>query len=281
MTSAAPEPERDRGPAAGRLGPLLGSVGPATPGGGVAPTPLWFQIKERLRRSIAGGTLAAGDRLPTEHELMAMSGVSRTTVRAALQALENEGLVERVRGRGTFVRATPVHQPASQLAGFHEDMVRRGHSPSTRTLTSRLEAPPSEIASRLGLSDPPVLFVERLLLADAAPIAFQRSYIPQWVLGGGEPFSTQELDGTSLYDLMDQRTSSRPFAAEQIIEATVATDEFASLLDVEPGAPLLRAERLSLDRFGSPVEVVTIHYRADRYRFVVGLGPLAPEGARR
>src|SRR4051794_38734699 len=118
MTSAAPEaepePGRDRGPAAGRLGPLLGSVGPATPGGGVAPTPLWFQIKERLRRSIAGGTLAAGDRLPTEHELMAMSGVSRTTVRAALQALENEGLVERVRGRGTYVRATPVHQPASQ-----------------------------------------------------------------------------------------------------------------------------------------------------------------------
>jgi GntR family transcriptional regulator len=246
---------------------------------GVTPTPLWFQIKERLRRSIAGGTLVAGDRLPTEHELMAMTGVSRTTVRAALQALETEGLVERSRGRGTFVRSTPVHQPAGQLAGFHEDMTKRGLSPSTRTLNARLETPPSETASRLGLNVSPVLLVERLLLADGAPIAFQRSFIPQWVLGGGDPFSAQELDSASLYDLMDQRTSSRPQAAEQVIEATVATDEFAMLLDVRTGAPLLRAERLSLDRFGSPVEFVTIHYRADRYRFVVDLGAPAAASA--
>jgi GntR family transcriptional regulator len=210
---------------------------------------------------------------------MAMSGVSRTTVRAALQALENEGLVERVRGRGTFVRSNPVLQPAGQLAGFHEDMVKRGLSPSTRTLKAALEALPSETASRLALTDASTaLVVERLLLADGAPIAFQRSFIPLWVLGGGAPFSPAELDAASLYDLMDQRTSSRPRAAEQVIEATVATDELARLLEVRAGAPLLRAERISLDRYGSPVESVTIHYRADRYRFVVGLGTPAAEG---
>ncbi len=280
MTLSVRDVDGGGGSAGGSRGRVVAEPArPWTLDEGVAPTPLWFQIKERLRRSIAGGTLTAGDRLPTEHELMAMTGVSRTTVRTALQALETEGLVERSRGRGTFVRSTPVHQPAGQLAGFHEDMIKRGLSPSTRTLKAQLEVPPSETASRLGLSESPVLFVERLLLADGAPIAFQRSFIPQWVLGGGEPFSPRELDEASLYDLMDQRTSSRPQAAEQVIEGTVATAEFAGLLDVAEGAPLLRAERLSLDRFGTPVESVTIHYRADRYRFVVGLGAPAAEHA--
>ena len=235
------------------------------------PLPLWFQIKERLRAAISDGGLGAGDQLPTEHELMDMYSVSRTTVRSALQALANEGLVDRAAGRGTFVSSSRVDQPATRLAGFHEDMVDRGYVPSARALRVEFGQAPVEEASRLGVEEGQrMLIVERLLLADDSPIAFHRSLIPQWVLGTGEPFSDADLESKSLYDLMADRSGSRPRSAEQTIEATAANPRASHLLDVEVGSPLLRVERISFDRFAAPVEWVELFYRADRYRFKVG-----------
>ncbi|MFP5332834.1 MAG: GntR family transcriptional regulator [Acidimicrobiia bacterium] len=233
--------------------------------------PLWFQIKEQLRRAIQGGSLAPGDQVPTEQELTEFFGVSRTTVRSALEALVHHGLVERTPGRGTFVTSAAVEQPVNRLAGFHEDMRERGLVPSARTDRVEFSEAPAEVLSRLGVDRGPVVLIERLLIADDEPMAYQRSYLPEWVLGGQGLFSVQDLDMKSLYDLLEDRTASRPEWAEETIEATAAEGKTTELLGVREGSPLLRARRLCFDRSRRPVEFVDVWYRADRYRYSVEL----------
>ena len=234
------------------------------------PLPLWFQIKEQLRRAIDVGEWAAGEQLPPESELTEFFGVSRITVRTAFERLGDQGLVERIPGRGTFVAQRSFEQPVTRLAGFHEDMASRGFVPSAHTLSVRVVPGPSDAASALGAEGEDLVEIRRLLLADNTPMAVQHGYLPTWVLGNGE-FTNADLYNKSLYRLMEERTASHPATAEETIEAVRADRMRADLLDVPEGSPLLLATRLSLDRSRRPVEWVRVWYRADRYRFRVEL----------
>ena len=234
------------------------------------PLPLWFQIKEQLRRTIDLGQWAPGEQLPTENELTEFFGVSRITVRTAFERLGDQGLVERIPGRGTFVAKRSFEQPATRLAGFHEDMASRGFIPSARTLSVRVVTDPSVVASALATEGDDLMEVRRLLLADNIPMAFQHGFLPIWVMGG-EACDAADLDNKSLYMTMEERTASHPATAEETIEAVRADRTHADLLDVSEGSPLLMASRLSLDRSRRPVEWVRMWYRADRYRFRVEL----------
>jgi GntR family transcriptional regulator len=231
---------------------------------------MWFQIAEKVREAIREGTLAPGDRLPTEQQFEEFFGVSRTTVRHALEALANEGLIDRVAGRGTFVRSGFVEQPVNRLAGFHEDMRARGLVPSAETVLVQLSTPPPEVASRLG-TEGAVIRVERRLKADGESMAYHRSFMPEWVLGPGELWMSSDLEAKSLYELMDERTGSMPRTAEEIIGAAPAPTGIAGELGIEAGTPVLTAERLGRNQFGRPVELVYLWYRADRYRYLVEL----------
>ncbi len=231
---------------------------------------LWFAIQERLRRAIAGGTYAVGDQLPTEVQLMEHFGVSRITIRSALDYLERDHLIERGSGRGTFVRAPIVEQPVHTLAGFHEDMRARGLKPASGTLLVELRILPDDVG-RLLESERRGLYIERALHADDQPMALQRSWLPFWTLAGGPPFTADELDGGSLYELLDARSGARPERAEETIEAAVASGDVGRLLGVADGAPVLVAHRLCFDLRDRPVEYVDVVYRADRYRYRVDL----------
>lgn len=233
--------------------------------------PLWFQIKERLRKAIQDGDYATGDQLPTELQLIELFKVSRTTVRAAVDKLADEGLVERTPGRGTFVRGRAVEQPVLALAGFHEDMRARGLAPAAETMVVDFTQAPSDVASALGLDAARVVIIERRMLADGKPMAFGRGYLPTWVLGEGPLFTRDELDSASQYQLMEERSEAYPQTAEETIGAVAADELVASLLEVKAGAPLLKARRVSFDRSGQPVECVDVWYRADRYRYRVDL----------
>ena len=234
------------------------------------PLPLWFQIKEQLRRGIDQGEWAPGEQLPTESELTELFGVSRITVRTAFERLGDQGLVERIPGRGTFVTQRSFERPVTRLAGFHEDMASRGFIPSARTLSVGIVPGPSEAASALGAGGDDLIEVRRLLLADHTPMAVQHGYLPVWVMGN-EEFTTSHLHNKSLYRMMEERTASHPATAEETIEAVRAGGTHAGLLEVSVGSPVLMASRLSLDRSQRPVEWVRLWYRADRYRFRVEL----------
>lgn len=231
---------------------------------------LWYAIQQRLRQAIADGTYGVGDQLPTEPQLMEHFGVSRITIRSALDYLERDHLIERGSGRGTFVRTPIVEQPVHTLAGFHEDMRARGLRPTSHTRLVELRIAPDDVRHLL---DAPrrALYIERALHADDAPMALQRSWLPEWTLAGGAPFAVAELDANSLYDLLDARSGTRPQRAEETIEAAVADAAVAAELGIEPGAPVLVAHRLCFDVRERAVEYVDVFYRADRYRYRVDL----------
>ncbi len=239
------------------------------------PTPLWVQIAERLRASIAAGDFQPGDALPSEAEINAAFKVSRTTARASLDRLRQDGLIVRQSGRGSIVLKPRVEQPVNRLAGFSEDMARRGLKAAYATFGAAVAEAPAEVAEALGVGrGAGVFFIRRLLLANDEPMGMSESWLAPAVLGDRPGPTPAELDAGSLYRWLASRCDVRIAGGKEFIEAAVADDVVARRLDVAPGSAVLVARRRSHAEDGSPVEYAVMRYRADRYRFTIDLaGP--------
>jgi GntR family transcriptional regulator len=236
-----------------------------------SPAPLWFQIAERLRGSIAAGEFKPGDALPSEAEINAAFQVSRTTARASLDRLRQEGLISRQSGRGSIVLKPRVEQPVNQLASFSEDMRRRGLRASYATFSAAYEEISAGAAAALGLAPGSRSFrINRLLLADDEPMGMSESWLAPSIFVGRAP-TPDELDAGSLYAWLAHHCNVRIAGAQEYIEAAVADADMARRLVVRPGSPLLVARRRSRAENGSPIEYAVMHYRADRYRFSIDL----------
>ncbi len=234
--------------------------------------PLWRQIAERLRRSIAAGEFKPGDVLPSETEINAAFQVSRATARASLEGLRHEGLISRQSGRGSIVLAPKVEQPVNELASFSEDMRRRGLAPSYSTFSAADDCPGAEAAEALGLRDGAAAFhIRRLLLADDEPIGMSESWLAPWVLAAGRQPTPGELDAGSLYEWLARLCGQKIAGAKEYVEAALADASMARRLEVAAGSALLVARRRSHAADGRPIEYATMHYRADRYRFIIEL----------
>ncbi len=235
------------------------------------PVPLWFQIAERLRAAIVAGEFKPGDPLPSEADINAAFRVSRTTARASLDRLRQEGLISRQSGRGSIVLRPRVDQPVNELASFAEDMRRRGLRPSYATFDATWYPPTAEVAEALALSpDSPGFMIRRLLLADDEPMGMSVCWLSPAVLGGSAP-TPEELDRGSLYAWLAEHCSAHIASAHEFIEAANADTDMARRLQVAQGTALLVARRLSRTADGTPIEYVVMHYRADRYRFSIDL----------
>jgi len=231
-----------------------------------AAVPLYIQIAEGLLDQIESGELSPGDRLLSERELSKALGVSRMTLRRAFRLLETQGLLVRQRGDGTYVAEPKIERQASQLVPFTRGMERRGYMPGARVIT--LEKRPAEaaVARELGLSiSAPVFFVRRLRLINQEPVMLERFTAPAHRFPGLDRY---DLSTRSVYDVMDKEYGVTVDRARQSLEPVVATEYEAELLEVEPGAPLMLEQRLSLDQEGQPVEYGRDLYRGDRFRFV-------------
>ena len=236
------------------------------------PIPLWFQIAERLRASITAGEFRPGDALPSEAEINAAFKVSRTTARASLDRLRQDGLISRQSGRGSIVLTPKVEQPVNQLASFSEDMRRRGLTASYTTFGAAPAAPTAEVAEALGLGrGAKVYAIRRLLLANEEPMGMSQSWLAPAALGEGPGPTPEDLDAGSLYDWLKTRRGVRIAGAREFIEAAVADAELARRLDIPAGAPVLVARRRSHDADRVPIEYAVMQYRADRYRFSIDL----------
>ena len=239
-----------------------------SPGAG----PLWRQIAEQLRVAITSGEFSPGEALPSEAEINAIFKVSRTTARASLDRLRQEGLISRQSGRGSIVLKSRVEQPANQLASFSEDMRRRGLTASYATFTATDDEATGEVAEALGIDPGRRAFcIRRLLLANDEPMGMSVSWLAPAVLAGGQPPTPGELDAGSLYAWLASRCRARIAGAKEFIEAATADAAMARRLQVAQGAPVLVARRLSHSATGEAVEYAVMHYRADRYRFIVDL----------
>ena len=236
------------------------------------PAPLWFQIAERLRASITAGEFRPGDTLPSEAEINATFKVSRTTARASLDRLRQEGLIPRQSGRGSIVLKPKVEQPVNQLASFSEDMRQRGLRAAYATFGAGPAKPTADAAEALGLaSGTKAYFIRRLLLANDEPMGMSESWLAPAVLADKPGPTPAELDAGSLYLWLNSRCGVRIAGAQEFIEAAVADAVMARRLDIAAGSPMLVARRRSQAADGSPIEYAVMHYRADRYRFSIEL----------
>jgi GntR family transcriptional regulator len=231
-------------------------------------TTVHAQIEDWLAGAIASGQLAAGDRLPTEHDLAAWLGVSRMTLRHALGELAQRGLVSRAvgRGGGTFVAEPKLDQDLTTLAGFSEQLRRHGLVAGARVL-SAAEHPASPAAARaLGLAaKEPVYDVRRIRLAAGRPIVLEHSLFPAARFTG---MLDCPLDG-SLYELLEQKYGQRPHRAREVLEPVSANQQEAVLLQVAAGAPLMLVERTAYDQDGQALEFARDLFRGDRTRLVL------------
>jgi len=227
-----------------------------------APTPLYLQLKAALEERIRTGALSPGQALPSERKLAEELGISRLTVRRALDELVAGGVLTRKQGSGTYV--TPrVEQPLSVLSGFSEDMRARGMEPGSRWVRREAgQATPTE-AMTLAPGEPVVRLL-RVRTADGRPMAVEHAVIPAKFLP--DPEAVEE----SLYQVLRAR-GLVPARALERIRAVAATDRVASLLGVPEGTPVLYIERVSYLADGTPLEFTRSHYRGDRYDFVAEL----------
>ena len=227
---------------------------------------------ERVRRLLLGqieqGLLKPGERLGAERDLATDLGVSRSTVRQALAALETAGEVRRVPGRGggTFVRGRKVERDLSRVVGVPALLRSQGMTSGSRIVSTAMVVADEETTAALELAPGSyVLDVVRIRLADGAPISLEHVRLP------AERFP-RLLDlplGGSLYDLLEEHYDTQPGEAEERIEVAPAGADEASILATETGAPLLSIRRTTCDADGIPFEYSHDLFRADRTTITV------------
>ena len=237
--------------------------------------PLYLQLHRRIIDGIASGRLISGNSLPPERDLAIMSGLSRVTVRKAIQSLVISGALVQRRGSGTFVaeRVVKLEQALSQLTSFTDDMARRGKASESIWICRALFLPAPEEVMALGLgADDRVARLDRVRSSGGQPLAIERAALSSALLPDPESVST------SLYATLQER-GLRPVRAVQRISAANLGVQDAELLGVSSGAASLKIERISYLPSGRVIEFTRSVYRGDAYDFAVEL-KLAQEDER-
>lgn len=226
---------------------------------------LYDQIKDDLLSKIKDGTYPEGQTIPSELELAEMYGVSRPTIRQALQILVSDGYLEKRRRRGTVVTKPKVSQSFTMSISSFEDAMRlAGRLPKTKVLMFKRERANAEVEKRLELARGQDVFkLVRLRYADDLPNVFVESYIPCTLYPGLDSFDFNE---SSLYAAMD--TCGNPvMTARRRLEVIKADGAAAVFLDVEAGDPLLLFHTVARDANGTAVEYSVATYRGESNSF--------------
>jgi GntR family transcriptional regulator len=254
------------GPAAEAVtggGAAAGAVATAGVGGRTAE-----DVRRTLADRISAGRLRPGQRLGAERALAAELGVSRAALRQALAVLEEGGLVRRVPGRGggTFVSKGKIERDLSRVVGVPALLRSQGVVAGTRVLSAKLAAA-DETAARALRLNPGDLVIDlvRIRLADGSPFSVEHAMLP----ADRFPGLLEMPLGGSVYELLDERFSTRPKEAVERIEVVSASPGEAMILDVPDGAPLLSVTRTTVDSNDEPIEFSHDLFRGDRTRIVV------------
>ncbi len=226
----------------------------------------YSDIRDSIRLRFIDGK-PADEALPTERTLAEAFGVNRATVRRALAELEDDGLLYRIQGAGTFTIG-PAVAKSLKLSSFSEEVRRRGMQPSSVVLGALTRRAGTQTARQLHVSPgEEVTEITRLRMADGEPMCIETSVFASANAPG---LLERDLSG-SLYALLEQDYGLRIARAEQVVTATVADEAESRQLGVPVLTPALRITRTSMDPRSRPIEHSTSLYRADRYevRFTV------------
>lgn len=226
------------------------------------PVPLYFQISSRLESAIRTGAIPSGARLENEIAIAQNLGLSRPTVRRALQELVDRGLLVRRRGIGTQVVQGRVTRPV-ELTSLFEDLKNADHDPTTSLLSHEIFAATEPIADSLGVAPgSEIVYVRRLRSTDGVPVAVLANYLPVEFAD----ISREQLESRGLYQILRGRGVAIRIANQKIGARRAHGDE-ARLLDIDRGGPVLTMERVAFDDSGRAVEYGHHCYRPDMYSF--------------
>jgi GntR family transcriptional regulator len=228
-----------------------------------SPVPMYAQIREILRARILDGTYSTHEQLASESEMMATFGVSRITVRQALNDLQNEGLIFRMHGKGTFVSKPKAFQDLGKLQGFGEAMRQKGYETYARVISIDAVTPSQQVRDKLQLlKRAKVTELQRLRFLNREPISLDITYVPTAI---GHRLAKEDLATRDVFVILENDYGIALGHADLQIGSTLADEYLAEQLRVDAGSPVLLIER-------------TTYYRGDafQYRVRVDRVPLHP-----
>ncbi|MCC7236697.1 MAG: GntR family transcriptional regulator [Bryobacterales bacterium] len=234
-----------------------------------SPVPLYHQLRIALVDRIQQGEWKPHEKLPTEDELGALYGVSKATVRQALQEMVQADLVRREQGRGTFVADSKVQFGPRDLSSFTEEMRDFGLRSASKILDQRVIEADCSLAVKLSLDEgSPVYRLERLRMAAGQPMGLQTVCVP---CGLAPALLDTDFSVNSLYETLERKFGLIADHATQTHFAVALDGRQAGLLQVAEGSPALGGERLTFLRGGQPLEITQSVMRADRYQIQLKL----------
>jgi GntR family transcriptional regulator len=229
------------------------------------PASLYARIREDLRDRILSGAWQPHDPVPSERALMALYGVSRITVRQALGDLQKESLIFKLAGKGAYVAQTRPFQELGRLQGFAEAMEARGHETFNRVLALTHREASELVASRLGLAaGAPVTEIQRVRHLDRQPVSLDVTWVPRAL---GERLAREDLATRDIFPILENDGATPLGHADLVIDAGLADAALGAHLGIEPGAPVLRIERLTHDAAGRPIDYEHLYCRADNFQY--------------
>ena len=235
------------------------------------PVPLYYQLKELILEAINENKYTAGDVIPTEKEISSYYQISRTTVRQAIGELVQEGILYRVKSKGTFVAEPKIKQEdISKIQSFNDEILHRGMTPSTEVLQFRVlegEEIPAEVIEAFQLSaEEKVIFLHRKRMADGRPIVHSKTFLPYALCSKVFQY---DLNKERLYSILDMSDETRIHHLDRTIEAVEAGTEDAKLLEMEKKKPIQYIRSVGYNSFGKVIEYTMSRYRGDRNQFTV------------
>jgi GntR family transcriptional regulator len=228
--------------------------------------PLYHQIQQRLLEQIQSGELQQGKPLPSIQQIAAQMGVSQMTVRQAVRALIELGVIYSRQGKGTFVSGIKLERDFRQVLSFTEEALARGSRPSSKVLLFRIQSPSFEVKETLHLSDDEKVFaLRRVRYGDLVPMGIELSCLPVRLCPG----LLQTFDPTtSLYEELAEQYGIQLMVTDEVVEVGIANADDQRLLEIAPQSPVFLFTRVSYLENGMPAEYVQSVYRGDRYKVV-------------
>ncbi|MGM1030315.1 MAG: GntR family transcriptional regulator [Actinomycetota bacterium] len=234
--------------------------------------PLWLQLMRAIEQAIASGHWAPGDRLPTERDFCSSFSISRTSVRAALEKLEEAGLISRRQGAGAFVEAVPAPWSWTMpgAASVFDPFERAGASPlASKVLRAGIEPLPPFVSAAFGSPNGVGTVIERVRSVKSLPALHVVNYLPRAFAGVIPDLRDPHA---SLYAALARVADVHIARMHRTVEAALADRQMARLLAIEEGHPVVVVELVAYDATGAPVDISKATVRTDRLRITVDSG---------
>lgn len=229
--------------------------------------PMYIQIANILRKEIESKKIKTGDSIGAQRELEERFGVSKITIRKAVNILEQEDLVITKQGKGTFVKAIKFEDDLIELQGLSDIITRSGFSPEISIVKIIEKETPEELLSdKLKGFSEKCFYIERLHTVKDKPIAFVEIYLPYEI---GKSLSKEDIEKNTLYTLFQDKLNIELGEGIQTIKACKANKKLAEHLNIDVGEALLNAERIAYDKNNNIVEFIVFYYNFNEYAFKI------------